>query len=188
MITVLVTGPYTTGKTTLVSNLVRCISEKGISITKLDEPARNCPFPLNDRQTDVTSKWLILKQLTNELESSLAKSDVVLSDRGVIDIVAHALETEKRTGLRSKTLSELRETMLASVATYDLIFETEVNPSYPIIDDGTRSNDAEFQLYMAQFHKHAASLLNANTIILPDGLATRLRRVEKEINLLTGML
>src|SRR5438046_1871174 len=96
MIKVVVTGAYSTGKTTLVDVLAGALARDGISREVLPDISRRCPMPLNTSQTDDTTLWLIGSQVSGEVAAAATGAEVILCDRGIPDILSHHLEVLAR--------------------------------------------------------------------------------------------
>ncbi|WP_165401169.1 AAA family ATPase [Herbihabitans rhizosphaerae] len=72
----LITGTHSTGKTTLINNLASATSDPRI----VEEPARTCPFALNDRQNDLSTAWV----LPHDQEDRLARVATHLRKMGAL--------------------------------------------------------------------------------------------------------
>ncbi|MEO9787290.1 MAG: AAA family ATPase [Aurantimonas coralicida] len=174
---VLVTGVFGTGKTTLVREIAAYATRIGLTVNVGTEVSRISPFPLNREQSDLGTRWLILRQLLTESEASVGNADVFLADRGVIDILAHLKETEVRSGKISATFGLFLEAMKASVFSYDVIFRTHPAEAYPPEADGIRSSSLAYQAEMDGFHDMAIEMLGVKYVSLPDGLDLRMEKV-----------
>ena len=61
-------GTHGTGKTTIVHEIVSKLKKRGFDVDFLGEIARQCPFPINEKTTKKSQIWMILKQITSEME------------------------------------------------------------------------------------------------------------------------
>ena len=142
MLKVLVTGAFSTGKTTLVGELGAELCRTGLKVGQIEDVARTCPFPLNRDQTWHASLWLLTTQLVKEIESEIHGHDVTICDRGIPDILAHDLETEED---GSEWVGPLDPFLSKWLSTYDLILLSRVDETVPIIPDDLRTPDPEYR-------------------------------------------
>ncbi len=147
-IKVLVTGAFSTGKTTLVRALGPALAERGLAVLTLEDASRSCPFPLNAGQTDEASIWIATTQVLRELESAVASPDVVLCDRGIPDLLAHQedLNASGRGGL----VETMRPFLERWCCSYDLVLATRVDPSVPPEADGLRLADPAYRARLSE--------------------------------------
>ncbi len=140
----LVTGTFSTGKTTLCNTLDNQLRNKGIRSIVIPEASRSCPLPLNDKQTILCSVWLALKQIENEM--SLPKSkEVVIYDKGLPDIVSHTYEIKMTTSEDKQLFSQLIKVATKNIKSYDAIYMTHCSESREIAIDDVRLNDKAYQ-------------------------------------------
>lgn len=144
---VIVTGVFSTGKTTLVNILEPALAARGLSVLRLDDVARTCPFPLNEGQTDEASTWLATTQVSRELDATAASPDVVLCDRGVLDVLAH--QEDLRANGRGGLLETMRPFLERWCGTYGVVLASRLDLSIPPEDDGLRVADAAYQERLA---------------------------------------
>lgn len=166
MLKVIVTGAFSTGKSTLVAGLREALTTRGIKVAQIPDVARNCPVPLNTEQTDDASIWLLLTQISREIAAAVGPEQVMLCDRGVPDVLAHYEEVRGRS-LEGRL--PLLDPFLASwLQTYDVILFSRVDNSVPIEADGLRSEDPAFR---AQLDEYAAMVLSTASKVheLPFG-------------------
>jgi predicted ATPase len=147
MAKVIVTGAFSTGKTSLVDALEPALLARGLSVLRLEDVARTCPFPLNEGQTDEASAWLATTQVSRELQAAAASPDIVLCDRGVPDILAHQ-EDLRATG-RGGLLETMRQFLERWCGTYSVVLASRVDPSIPPEEDGLRFADAAYRARLA---------------------------------------
>nr|WP_298095479.1 AAA family ATPase [uncultured Shinella sp.] len=171
---ILITGVFGTGKTTLVNQIAEWGNKRDFKVKIGLEVARTSPFALNREQTDHGTAWLLLRQLLTESEITLGDPRVFVGDRGIIDILAHLMETEARLAKKSSLVAIYREAMIASVRSYDLIFRTHPGKLYLPEDDGVRSGSLAYQIQMEEFHDRAINELDVACVPLPDGLEQRM--------------
>jgi len=135
-------GTHGTGKTTLSYHLASYYKSIGRSVKIIQEVARSCPFPINEKMTNEAAKWIFLEHSKKELEA--IKNQVVIGDRSVYDSFAYAEYFE----IQDNLINRYRKLAINQLQLYDkLIF---VRPDLPINDDGIRSIDQEFQISIDQ--------------------------------------
>ncbi len=61
-----ITGAFSTGKTSLVDSLADALTGLGLTVARVPDVARNCPVPLNTGQTDDASLWLLMSKRCGE--------------------------------------------------------------------------------------------------------------------------
>lgn len=183
MLKVLVTGTFSTGKSTLIECLasnvrVRC------SVAVIPDVARQCPFTLNREQEEEGTLWLLTKQVSNELETSRNRPDVILCDRGIPDILAH-LEEARARGAAGARLDLLKPFLIEWCRTYELVFVSKIDPRIAIIRDHVRVPDHEFRARMeafsntilAEFTPHARTLAESPAERISESLGL----IEREL-------
>ncbi len=128
-----VTGTHGAGKTTLTYILAAYYKSKGMNVKLVQEVARNCPFPINEKMTFETALWIYHEHSKKELEAQ-KDHDVVICDRTFFDSLIYAKYFNIK-GVSFDIHDKIR---------YDQIFF--VRPHGTIQDDGFRSTDEKFQL------------------------------------------
>jgi hypothetical protein len=180
---VLVTGAFSTGKSTLVGGLASNLRRR-YSVAVVPDVARQCPFALNDAQEEEGTLWLLTKQISNELEISLQRPDVLLCDRGIPDIVAHLEEARTRSaaGVRPDLLKPF---LIDWCKTYELVFVSKIDSRIPTVRDRIRVPDHEFRAEMEAFSDSVLADLVPHAITLAltptERLAESLKLVEREL-------
>jgi len=145
---VIVTGAFSTGKTTLVNALVPALSGRGLSVVLLDDVSRSCPFPLNEGQTDEASAWLATTQVSREIDAAAAAPDVIMCDRGVPDILAH--QEDLRASGRGGLLETMRPFLERWCGTYAVVLASRVDPAIPPEEDELRLADPAYRERLAE--------------------------------------
>jgi nicotinamide riboside kinase len=171
MLKVIVTGAFSTGKTSLVESLADALIGLGLTVARVPDVARNCPVSLNANQTDDASLWLLTTQVSREIAAALGPEQVMLCDRGVPDVLAHHFEVlALNGGGRVRLLDRFLDSWLG---TYDLILFSRVDESVPIVRDGLRAEDAGYRTMLDDF---AARVLSGRKRVheLPFGKSQRL--------------
>lgn len=169
---VLVTGPFSTGKSTVVAGLADGLTAGRIGVAVLPDAARNCPLPLNERQTEEASLWLIATQIANEIEACSRELEVVLCDRGIPDIVAHH---EEAGGLKpSVHFAAIVPFLIEWCGTYDLILASTIDDSLPVVGDGLRVVSEEYRRKLGQRSEQVLTRVG-NVLTMPLGQTERVR-------------
>ena len=170
---ILVTGAFSTGKTTLLAETTRALTTQRFKVHLVNDVARNCPYPLNRQQTLPVSIWLLAEQVRCEAAPLIEGNyDVLLCDRGVPDIVSHTLAlSEKTTNARLNSI--FMDFARIWSRTYDWVLWSKRDPSLPIGEDGLRVNDSHYQELMERSLLNALDLLNLNFDTLPPGQQER---------------
>jgi hypothetical protein len=171
MLKVIVTGAFSTGKTSLVETLSSGLVELGVSVATVPDVARDCALPLNATQTEEATLWLLSTQIAREIEAGLGPEMVMLCDRGVPDVLAHHLDLETSNGT---SWADLMKPFLGRwMTTYDLILFSRVDERIPIGSDGLRTEDAAYRTRLDRCAQRVLSAL-PNTEELPSQPAQRL--------------
>lgn len=130
-------GTHGTGKTTLSFNLAAYYKMHGKTVKIIQEVARSCPFPINEKMTIEAAKWIFLEHSKKELEAS--KNQIVIGDRSVYDSFAYA----EYFNISDDILKNYEKQALSQLDRYDKLIY--IRPDSFIQDDGVRSKDIEFQ-------------------------------------------
>jgi hypothetical protein len=154
------------------------------SVAVVPDVARECPFSLNTAQGEDATLWLLTKQVSNELEISRNRPDVVLCDRGVPDILAH-LEEAKTRGVISIRLDSLKPFLFEWCKSYDLVFVSRIDIEIPTAADSLRVPDDSFRAQMEAFSDAVLAQFTprARTVALSaeERLAESLALIEREL-------
>jgi predicted ATPase len=178
---VLITGPYSTGKSTTVAALSRALHAAGLSVEAVDEVARRCPFPLGPGQTEDATLWLLHQQMADEVLATLHQPDVLLCDRGIPDILAHWLD------VRANRPESIQMDAFISYArtwakTYDQIFLSSIDQTIPPEPDALRIIDAAYRTRMQVRAREAMALLDVVAELLPPTLDERITFIKERLN------
>jgi len=151
-------GAHGTGKTTLSYQIAAYYKSIGKNVKIVQEVARSCPFPINEKMTIQSAKWIYLEHSRKELEA--AKFPVVVCDRSVYDSFVYAEYFE----LSDPLMQKYKKTALQQMDEYDRIIF--IRPDIFIADDKMRSVDKEFQESIDRIFEVA--MVNKETIIIPS--------------------
>jgi len=134
-----ITGTHGTGKTTLAFKMAAHYKQLGHNVKVVQEVARSCPFPINDKMTLDTCLWIYHEHSKKELEAQ-KDHDIVICDRTYFDSFIYA-EVLK---ISPDWISEKKEYLLEDIP-YDYGQIILVRPDSKIKDDGIRDLDKKFQ-------------------------------------------
>ena len=146
--------------------------------------ARQCPFALNRAQQEEGTLWLLTKQVSNELEISRKRPDVLLCDRGMTDILAH-LEEARTRGAAGVCPDLLKPFLIEWCKTYKLVLVSKIDRRLPTVPDCLRILDHNYRAEMdafsdavlAKFLPHARTL----SLSLEERLDESLDLIETEL-------
>jgi thymidylate kinase len=179
---ILISGTFSTGKTTLARALTRELRERHVEVSLTSETARYCPYPLNKNQSFETSLWLTTEQMRREIEMTIEKPNIVICDRGIPDILSHALTISVKSKEDAKALETIRKIMILWAPTYNHIFWAKINPEKSILEDELRVLDTRYQSQLEQSIIKVFEELNINPFILPDKTIDRLDLIISELS------
>jgi nicotinamide riboside kinase len=129
-------GTHGAGKTTIAYEICSLLKRSGQNVELVREVARRSPFPVNANTTLEGQLWILHAQIAAELEAANSAPNVVC-DRSVLDNYCYLVNKFGRQ-------PELEQWLLWWMKTYDLL--VGISPfEEPIIRDGFRSEDREFQ-------------------------------------------
>ena len=164
--TIAITGTHGTGKTTFSFLLAAHYKQQGANVKIIQEVARSCPFPLNDKMTIETAHWIYHEHSKKELEAK-KDHDIVICDRTSFDsfVYAEYLDLDICRALKECAKGHLYE--------YDEINFVRPDNPYSIIDDGVRSLDLEFQnkidhLFVDHLYKTPVLMIKSSQIFDKD--------------------
>jgi nicotinamide riboside kinase len=84
-----ITGTHGVGKTTLAHQICVTLKERNINSCIIEEKARSCPFPINQKATIDTELWMVHTQFRAELHAKASKYDVAVIDRCSLDAIVY---------------------------------------------------------------------------------------------------
>ena len=141
-------GTHSSGKTTMLTEVKQMIERQQHSVYVCPDVARSCPFKLNKDATYVTQDWILENQILVDKQGRESYSDIVLSERTVLDNIAYAywllmnrkITVDEYHGLRGRAKEYLGKNR------YDLVF---ILSPLPIVLDGIRDPDKTYQSQVA---------------------------------------
>ncbi|WP_406003922.1 AAA family ATPase [Streptomyces sp. NBC_00829] len=152
-----VLGTHSTGKTTLLKRIEMELRGHGLTVARTGRLAKRAAaigLPKMQRHTEVSTEWIIVQGVADELAAVAQGAQVVLADRAALDALAYycaALEfrEEQLDGLESERLRLLVATQTAK---YDLLLSTELDPDMPV--DPSHDYDPHYR-FLVDRHVHA---------------------------------
>ena len=141
-----ISGAQSTGKTTLAKDLAEMIPNARVE----PEPFR----VLRDRLGLVSGhdsmtpeQELALIEHSGRRMQALRGGETVVYDRCALDALAHALVAEERgnPAFTSEWIETLREATRIATGALTLLVVVPVSRNVPLLDDGVRSTDADYQ-------------------------------------------
>lgn len=149
---ILITGVFASGKSTLIQMIKTELEKLGKKVFVFNEVARECPLNLNYEQNLLTTSWLVMRQMENEISKLNKEYDFVIFDRGLPDIVAHTkviISSKNEDSIFYEKLKELGE---ASLKSFDYVFLSLMSEKFQIQTDGLRVNDPSYQHRLESIH------------------------------------
>jgi len=132
-----VSGSHGCGKTKLINELFKQANGNKVI---LPEIARECPLPINQKQTLESSLWMFHNQMRLELEYGYLY-DTIICDRSIVDSIAYSLCIHGE----HKYLKHIKEFTRDWLPTYNKIYFLTIKNNNYFIDDGIRDMDSIFR-------------------------------------------
>ena len=156
------TGTHGTGKTTAVNALADMLKTEysHLKIVKLPEVARACPWPINQNTSPEGQHQIFHAQLAAELAAG-RDADILICDRSGLDSLIYAMRAEaKSESLENWDFVAYAATYFMDVwfRSYDLLWW--FRPGFPLVADGVRDIDPQFQKDIDDIFKDMITDLN----------------------------
>lgn len=174
---VVVSGAFSTGKSTTVDMVHDALTQAGYSLEVLPDVARQSPLPVNREQTAEGSAWLIGEQIRAESVAVAKRPEVVLCDRGVLDIGSHNRMIEPASRRESLVLKAVEDIVTAWSATYDIVFVTRIDERLLPLADGVRDTDPLYQQALDRALCEICDELRLDLVELPHDSAQRTEQI-----------
>lgn len=144
-----VVGTHSTGKSTFLARLCSSLRREGVQVSTvadLGEAAKLQGLPILHNHTWVSTTWFVTRGISLELEA-WQHADVVLVDRAVPDALGYFLAALDFRGEEPDpaTMDPLEAMVRGHSAHYDLLFQTQLDPSIPLGDNKPRDQDVKFR-------------------------------------------
>ncbi|MCW0507853.1 ATP-binding protein [Aeromonas piscicola] len=178
---ILITGVFASGKTSLIELLKSTLQNAGKKVAVISEVARKCPLDLNQKQNFMSTSWLAMAQIINEMTPQSEHFDFIIYDRGLPDIIAH---TQYILGGEQDELhlfEKLKELGEVSINNFHHIFLAMSSSKFKIQADGLRVDDVNYQKRLEEIHIDYLVKINSNYISLEEENGERLNQIMKII-------
>ena len=186
-----VAGAQNSGKTTFIMDISKSLNNLGYTTEVVNETARACPLPINEKCFLSTQLWVALSQITMEIETGFNRNDngnaVLLTDRTILDNYAYALSFEIRKRKHFAGTQIMKNILPYWMKTYDMVIYLKPLPT-PIEDDGVRSTDQVWQRQIDRIIKSTIQHYRFNNLIHTIHTINREERVEEAMLHLTSLL
>lgn len=137
-----VIGAHGVGKTTFCAQFFAYVIRRGYNARLIHEVVRDCPFPINEKNSVESCTWITTTQIAAELDAEAKKVDLIICDRSAIDPLMYLYA---RDGVADneliQNLSDLAHSWLHSYDTLVYVIPGEKE----IVPDGIRMTDKAFQ-------------------------------------------
>jgi predicted ATPase len=175
---ILITGVFSTGKTSLIKLIKDKLEYNNKKTLVINEVARENPYALNLKQDLISTSWMVMRQLQNELQTDTKNYDFIIFDRGLPDIIPHTeyISNDKL------FLNQLKLLAVESCKRFDYIFLSKISKKDKIEDDGIRIVDYNFQKELERLHIDCLKLLKVSYIELPETNNERVPFIISQIN------
>lgn len=174
---ILITGVFASGKTSLISLLKSELEMVGKKVLISSEVARDCPFNLNLDQNPISTSWLIMRQVRNEIKLVNDSYDFIIFDRGIPDIIAHTRYTLKSSQEEQWLYDELEELGNISLNNFHHIFLSKRSDKFNIEVDCMRVSDVNYQKSLEEIHMNYLYRQCINFTTLVEKNSDRLKQI-----------
>jgi len=153
-------GTHGIGKTTTSYGLAHMLKKLRYNAIVLNETARECPLPINQKGTEKSQKWILGKQLMNEavIHPSV---DFAICDRTILDVMVYSEYSN------IKLSNAIRQFVLHHLKTYDTIFYLPIRPEY-FKGDGQRSGDESYQQWVDKRFRFYVNNLDFDFVVVKN--------------------
>ena len=138
-------GAQNCGKTTKSRFFYFSCLQMGLKTELVEETARMCPFPLDDKADFKTQDWITRKQMALEFEIKSKNPDIMVCDRSILDPLIYSKFLFELGKMTDGDLDIIRNRVLEWIHTYDAIVLCR---EYPMVNDGVRSIDEKAQIHI----------------------------------------
>lgn len=174
---ILITGVFASGKSSLIELLKESLDALGKKVLIYKEVARECPFDLNYNQNIISTSWLIMSQIENEMKISDEHYDYVIYDRGLPDIISHMkfVLTDKKEDLLF--YNKLEDLGITSLNNFNYVFLSLRSNNLKILVDDMRVDNDDYQKSLEKIHINYLDRVQSNYIELKEKNMDRLEQI-----------
>ena len=137
-------GAHSCGKSTTLNDVFRQLSQRGYSVARTEDVARESSFPLNTKSNFRAQMSIMDNHIQLEIKYMQSDHKIILLDRTVYDHIAYATWLNENRKLDNKELQTLWNLVEGHevVRSYDGVFYLSL---LPLVVDTTRSNSVHYQ-------------------------------------------
>lgn len=117
----------------------------GLKTELVEETARMCPYPLDDKADFKTQDWITRKQMALEHEAKAREPDFIICDRSILDPLIYSKFLFELGKMNDGDLDIIYNRVKEWVPTYNAIVLCR---EYPMVNDGVRSIDEKAQIHI----------------------------------------
>lgn len=145
-------GSHCAGKTTKARQTAKVLGALGYQITLIEEGARLCPFPINEKGSYQSQNWILNYYISSENNAS--QNNFIIMDRCTLDTLPYVTFLYEQGNINRIESSEL----ISKVWSF-WNSENYVKPilfychPLPMKEDGSRSTNLEFQLSIDRIYR-----------------------------------
>jgi nicotinamide riboside kinase len=173
-------GSFSTGKTTLVTELANILKKSGRTVGVVDEVARRCPLPIDKTQSLQASLWILNTTINDEILSE-HNNELTITDRSAFDVWAYVKYNFSNKNKDSRLMSLIESTIRFWLPTYDFLFYAHIDPELEIEADGVRIADRVYQKEIDRLLRESLDYFMCKVIDLPRMLSERVQTVLMEL-------
>ena len=155
-----ISGTHSTGKSTFIKQLMEALKCKSIQCKIVSDLASDCPLPILRKHTVESTLWIASKGIADEIAAEYT-FDIVIADRPILDCWAYFNAVCKdRYKSNNPKLQTLKNMISNWLPTYDLIYQTVIDPTIKIEDNKGRDLDEEYRKTVGAEMVEASKLFN----------------------------
>ncbi|MFJ7218908.1 AAA family ATPase [Amycolatopsis sp. NPDC098790] len=167
-LTIGITGPHLTGKSTFISRLALELRRNGYqvaTIAALVERAQRLGIPILHNHSWASTMWFITRGISDELEAWV-HADVILVNGAVPDALAyyHAALEHRGEEPRSTEIAQLESLVRSHSSNYNLLFRTTLETN---ATDG-EADDEDFRRLADRWVRRVAESLEVTNVPVPS--------------------
>jgi len=167
-LTIGITGPHLTGKSTFISRLALELRRNGYqvaTIAALVERAQRLGIPILHNHSWASTMWFITRGISDELEAWV-HADVILVNGAVPDALAYYRAALEHRGEepRPTEIDQLESLVRSHSSNYNLLFRTTLETN----TTGGEADDEEFRRLADRWVRRVAESLEVTNVPVPS--------------------